>query len=204
MNRARLAAILLVAVTLAYPALAYLGLKHGSPRTVALVLLTLFAARFLISGAGRAHKGRLALMAAPPLVLCGLAAWMNRQEVILYMPVLFSLALLISFGSTLFGPVSAVEVFARMVRPDLTPEEVVYCRHVTQVWAVFFVMNALVAFGTARWASLETWSLYNGLIVYVLMGLLFAVEMTYRHWRFRIYVGQPTDWLFRKLFPPRP
>jgi hypothetical protein len=35
------------------------------------------------------------------------------------------------------------------------------------------------------------------------MGLLFAIEMFYRHWRFRRYVGLPTDVLFKKLFPPR-
>jgi uncharacterized membrane protein len=203
MKRARLVATLLVVMTLAYPALAYVGLKYGSPRAVALTLLGLFVARFFVSGAGRAHKVRLGLMLLPPLTLCGLAAWMDQRDMLLYMPVLFSLAFLVSFGATLFGPVSAVEVFARMVRPDLTPEEVSYCRHVTQVWVGFFVINSVIAFWTARWASLEVWGLYNGLITYLIMGTLFVVEMTYRHWRFRIYRGLPTDWLFRKLFPPR-
>ena len=36
------------------------------------------------------------------------------------------------------------------------------------------------------------------------MGLLFATEFVYRHWRFRRYVGLPTDPLLRRLFPPDP
>ena len=39
---------------------------------------------------------------------------------------------------------------------------------------------ALVAAGLALWAPLAWWTLYNGLIAYLLMGLLFAAEWLVR------------------------
>jgi uncharacterized membrane protein len=51
---------------------------------------------------------------------------------------------------------------------------------VTGVWACFFVLNGAAAFYTARFTTLETWALYNGLIAYVLIGTLFAIEFAIR------------------------
>jgi uncharacterized membrane protein len=47
---------------------------------------------------------------------------------------------------------------------------------VTQVWCLFFLCNGGVALYTALYSSLAFWTLYNGLIAYVLMGLVFAIE----------------------------
>ena len=55
-----------------------------------------------------------------------------------------------------------------------------YTRKVTQVWCGFFVLNGGLALGTALWASDATWALYNGLIAYGLMGVLFAGEWVVR------------------------
>jgi uncharacterized membrane protein len=57
---------------------------------------------------------------------------------------------------------------------------VAYTRRVTQVWCGFFVVNGLLALGTALWASEALWSLYTGVIAYVLMGVLFGVEYLVR------------------------
>jgi uncharacterized membrane protein len=37
-------------------------------------------------------------------------------------------------------------------------------------------VNGGVALVTALWASAATWSLYNGFVAYLLMGVLFAGE----------------------------
>jgi len=74
---------------------------------------------------------------------------------------------------------------------------------VTLIWVIFFVFNGTAAGLTACCTTLEMWSLYNGLIAYGIMGLLFTIELFYRHWRFRCYVGLPTDAFFKKLFPPQ-
>jgi uncharacterized membrane protein len=85
-------------------------------------------------------------------------------------------AMLSVFTYSLFVPPSMVEQFARRREPDLPPQSVTYTRRVTQVWCVFFALNGGIALVTALWASTATWSLYNGFVAYLLMGLLFAGE----------------------------
>jgi uncharacterized membrane protein len=43
-----------------------------------------------------------------------------------------------------------------------------------------FVLNGSLALYTAVAADIEVWALYNGVIAYVLMGLLFAGEYLVR------------------------
>ena len=57
---------------------------------------------------------------------------------------------------------------------------IAYTRRVTQIWCVFFVINGSIALGTALWASEAIWSLYTGVIAYVLMGILFVGEFLFR------------------------
>ncbi len=45
---------------------------------------------------------------------------------------------------------------------------------------MFFVLNGAAAFYTARYTPIETWALYNGLIAYVLIAVLFAIELGIR------------------------
>jgi uncharacterized membrane protein len=77
-----------------------------------------------------------------------------------------------------------IERFARIHEPNLPTRVVSYTRRVTQVWCIFFAANGAVALMTALWASPATWTLYNGLIAYVMMGLLFAGEYVVR-WHFK-------------------
>jgi uncharacterized membrane protein len=116
---------------------------------------------------------------------------------------MFSMILLMSFGYTLLYPPSIIEVFASMVIPERSPEEIAYCRRVTMMWVIFFICNGALAFFTACCASLDVWSLYNGLISYVLIAILFTVELCCRYRRFRRYAGLRTDFIFKRLFPPR-
>jgi uncharacterized membrane protein len=95
------------------------------------------------------------------------------------------------------------EKFARLQIDDPTDAEIRYCRRVTIVWCAFLLANGLAASWLAVAGDLEIWALYTGFLSYVLVGILFASEYTYRHWRFRRYLGSPTDPLFRRVFPPR-
>jgi uncharacterized membrane protein len=79
-----------------------------------------------------------------------------------------------------------IERFARLSEPELSPAGVRYTRHVTQVWCAFFVVNGAIAAYTAAFASREAWALYNGLIAYVLMGVLFGGERLVRRRLMRI------------------
>ncbi len=84
------------------------------------------------------------------------------------------------FATSLRFPPTAVERLARLTEPELPPFAVVYTRRVTQVWCGFFVLNGALALMTALWASNQVWALYNGLLAYVMMGVLFGGEWLVR------------------------
>jgi len=119
----------------------------------------------------------------------------------LYLPALINLALLGAFCETLLNPPSIAEHIARLAVPVLTAEHVRYCRRVTLVWCCFFALNGAAAAFTAAFCRLAVWALYNGLVSYLLIALLFAAELAYRSWRFRVYSGGPFDALLKRIFP---
>ena len=98
-----------------------------------------------------------------------------------FYPVVVSAAWLAFFAGSLAGT-PAVERFARMKTPDLPPSAVRYCRRVTVAWCVFFLANGTVALDSALNRSDAWWALYNGLICYIAMGLMFAGEYAVRLW----------------------
>lgn len=118
--------------------------------------------------------------AAGALLLAGLAVGANALLPLKLYPVLVNGALLMAFGYSLAAPPSMVERLARLREPDFPPAAVAYARRVTQVWCVFFVFNGALALGTALWASEAVWSLYTGVIAYLLMGALFGAEFLFR------------------------
>ena len=162
---------LLGVLTVAYPALVYYGASHFQARWLALLLVALALARAL---ATRERYWLLAAFAA--LALAGLSALSNQLLPLKLYPVLVNSVLLVVFAASLRWPPSVIEKLARLSTPNLPDAAVAYTRRVTQVWCGFFILNGTIALITALYASAATWALYNGLIAYVLMACLFAVE----------------------------
>ena len=123
-------------------------------------------------------------------------------NLLLLVPTLVNGVMLFYFGGTLVYPPTVIEKIAVTMTKDLSGNEVLYCKNVTVVWCLFFTLNGSMALFLAFFSSLGVWTLYNGVVSYGLMGLLFLVEFIYRHWRFRRFVGTPLDPLLRKIFPP--
>ena len=199
-------AVLSVILGLAYPVAIYLALQRFEPRQVALVGLGLLALRTALIARRRLIDYARAL-AGPGLAVVAtqaLAALFNHPLALLLTPAGVSLALLASFAQSLRGPLPMIERFARVAAPDLSHEEVGYCRSVTLLWCGFFALNGSIEVGLALAAPIELWTLYTGFVSYLLIGTLFALEYIYRHWRFRRYLGAPSDALLRRIFPPRP
>ena len=185
-----------------YPVVMYVGLRRYSPRLIAIVLGLGAVGNLLYLQPTGAHA-RLLVPVIGTLILCLVSALSNQSMAILYLPLFISTNFGLSFGYSLWSPPSIVEVFARMRGNTLSEEAIRYCRLVTGIWVVFFILNATVAGLTACCTKLEIWSLYNGFISYCVIGLLFTTELCYRSWRFRRYVGSPTDSFFRRIFPPQ-
>lgn len=196
--------VLAVIAVIAYPLVIYFGLSKFQVRAIAPVLgaIALVGLLFRLKGARRAHWGAVLPAPLSVLALAFISAVFNDHRFILAMPVMVSVALLISFGGSLRRPISMVERFARLQNPELPDEHVIYCRSVTKVWCLFFVLNAGCAAALTLWAPLAWWTLYTGFIAYVLMGALGAAEYIYRKYRFREYGSGLHDRVLQSIFPP--
>ena len=191
---------LLVAV---YPVAVYLGLTHFGARDLG-VVLGLLLLPSLVQRVRAARREDLLVAVRLPLSvlsLLALSALLDDARLVLALPVLINLALLAQFGASL-ASTPLVERFARMQQPSLSAEQVAYCRAVTKVWCGFFVVNGLTAATLALVAPLGWWTLYNGLLAYLAMGLLGATEYVVRKARFREYGSALHDRLLARLFPP--
>ncbi|MCF6781351.1 MULTISPECIES: hypothetical protein [Pseudomonadaceae] len=172
----RLIGLGLLLVGLTYPFIVYLGMGHLSPRLFALMLGTLWLARAL--SPRQTPLSRTLSIAA--LSFCLVLALADSSILLLGYPVLINLALLALFAGSLCSGMPIIERLARLQEPELPPAAVRYTRKVTWVWAGFFSVNAAIATGLALWAPITWWTLYTGLIAYLLMGLLFAGEWLVR------------------------
>jgi uncharacterized membrane protein len=123
------------------------------------------------------------------VALLGLAALAGRSSVSLqYYPVLINLLFFILFAASLKQKETLIERLARRFEPDLPESGVRYTRRVTQAWCLFFVINGAIAWWSIG-AGETIWALYNGVIAYFLMGLMFAGE-----WLIRRRVKKRENW----------
>ena len=171
-----------VALALGYPLAIYFALLWFEPRWVAAAVLALILLRWRDRALGM-FAGLSWLSHA--VIACSLAlslgaAFANDETLLRLYPAGINLAMLALFGISLHTPPSIAERMARLRRPDLPEAAVSYCRHVTEVWCVFFAVNATISIWSAVAASREVWALYNGFLVYLAMGVLFGGEWLLR------------------------
>lgn len=167
--------IALAVVTLAYPVVVYLSLGRFEPRWLALLLLAVAMMRL---GFGRTAATWGVVAVALSLAVMTWAG--NALMPIKLYPVAVNAFMLAMFASTIVRPPSAIERLARLSEADLPQVAVVYTRKVTLVWCAFFLINGCIALYTVLWGTDAQWTLYNGAISYVLMGVIAAVEWLVR------------------------
>lgn len=188
----QLANATLVLLTVLYPFAIYYGLEFQQleARYMAVLLLAVFALRHVLGrGKQQPEQPHNRLL----MILLGIFAllvfMLNSEESLRFYPVLINLCMLFTFAYTLVYPPSMIERFARLAVKDLPDHAIGYTRKVTMVWCGFFAFNALFSAYTALFFSLKNWSLYNGLIAYGLVGLLFVLELPVRMWFQRRHEG---------------
>jgi uncharacterized membrane protein len=192
-------------LVLAYPAAVYYGLTQLAPRQLAFVLVPLLVVGALAripKERGQAVRDGLKLPAVMALLLA-LTALFDDRRFLLATPVLINAVLLAGFAGSLRTARPIVERFARMQVDDLSAAEIDYCRTVTKVWSLFFVVNGAVAALLALLAPLSWWALYTGIVAYVLMGLLGASEYVVRKYRFGRFSGHLLDRALQSVLPQR-
>jgi uncharacterized membrane protein len=176
-----------VALKIAYPVVILAFLRIGSPRFIGVALLALlWLQRWLGAGSIGALLARFTRLEwAAALAMTGLSATIaitDSESLLRAYPIVVNASMLVAFGATLFGGgPSMIEKFARVRRPDLDAHAVRYTRRVTQVWCAFFAINGAVSAACALWGSRAQWALYNGVVTYLLIGVLIAGEIAWRH-----------------------
>jgi uncharacterized membrane protein len=173
--------VIIAGMLVVYPFLLYFGLGHLGAKKIAVILCVLFLARaFLMKGAGIELLRQL-LPICILIVITSTLAFITLDDAYLRLnPSLISLVFFCNFMYSLKNPPTTVERLAMIQIPDLPELAKVYCRKVTKVWCSFFAFNAMVSLGTVLYNDLTIWTLYNGLISYILTGLVFAVEYYFR------------------------
>lgn len=168
--------------TVLYPFLVYFGLPYVAPGPlvgVAIVLAGLHVLNRQRRSGAAFPRGLLVLIAAILLGVLGLLALRPMLAVQAY-PLIINLSLATIFAWSLLQPPSAIERIARLTKPDLSPQEIAYTRTVTKVWLTFFLLNAAITSVCTVCFTLALWSLWTGLISYLLVGALFAAEFAVR------------------------
>jgi uncharacterized membrane protein len=191
------ASVLLVA----YPIAVYATIKTWGPRWSALLLLALLLP-LVVTRLRAWAAGKLQALGFLPLVtaaLLSLGAIVDTSEFLYAVPVGINLVLLMSFAATLRWPPPMIERFARLIDPDLGEAEVRWCRLWTVIWSIFFLLNGAIAAVLAALRWIELWTLYNGLIAYLLIGTLVGIEWTMRKWRFGRFGERFYDRWLQKL-----
>ncbi|EKZ6355135.1 hypothetical protein SJ584_16005 [Klebsiella aerogenes] len=166
---------------LAWPFLIWFGLAHNSlPWLLPLMALLLFL-RFRQT---RRQSGPLSvvtqIVAVAGMTLCIASYLLKTHQLLLFYPVVVSGVMLAVFGGSLWSSMPVVERLARLRDPVLPEQAVRYTRRVTQIWCAFFIGNGGIALVTALYGDMSLWTAWNGMISYLLMGMLMAGEWLVR------------------------
>jgi uncharacterized membrane protein len=176
------ATILITALFILYPTAVLLGLTYLEPKHVGGVLIVfMFLSYFLYRNRQSnilKHQWTLFLLG---LGGCGVTTIIINKDVFLkFYPVFINMILFLFFFLSLIFPPSVIERFARLKKQDLSSAAIGYTRKVTVIWCFFFAANGGIALYTALFVSLRLWTVYNGFISYILIGVIFASELLYR------------------------
>ena len=174
----RILTIVIALLGIAYPVIVYFGLGVISPRAILIAAIIFVIARAVMFFI--ANKYGAGLIAGIVAVILGAAGFASEILALRFYPVIISATLALVFTLSLFSGMPIIERFARLQTPELDTFGVIYTRRLTKVWIAFFIANGLVALWTALYATLKTWTLYNGLISYILIAVLFVGEWPVR------------------------
>lgn len=199
--------ILAVVLSVLYPVIVFVFLYFlKTPVRFLSIFIIIVAFGIFLSLTARKKDGQKTVLDArqiitPILLLtAGLLCLLTNKILFLKLySVFLSGIFLFLFGSTLFFEPTIIFRFATLgdksiIGSSYEDDVKKYCRTVTVIWCIFFVINGSLSTITAFSRDIfhitqeeadKVWTIYNGAISYVLMGLLFAVEFLVR----KIYDG---------------
>ena len=166
-------------LTATYPIFVYLGLAYVAPWVVVSILLAILVLRIAVAW-NETTAIELRLLAFGIVLGLGVLTAADELAAVKAYPLMVNLGLAALFAYSLIRPPTAIERIARLTEPSLDARGVAYTRRVTVMWLCFFILNGAVSWITAVHGTIEQWALYNGVIAYLLIGVLFAGEYLVR------------------------
>ncbi len=165
--------ILLTLLGIAYPYLLWLvPLKH-------LALLFLAIAALWLLRAILERSIEYALWSA--LICCNFGFYFifGQENWLYFYPLFINASLLLYFAYSLKGE-SLITKFARKRHKVLSTAVIAYTRGLTKIWCGFFAFNICVIGILVGLEDKLYWSVYCGIVTYILMGFLFGAEFLLR------------------------
>ncbi|MDF7670600.1 hypothetical protein PT276_05235 [Orbaceae bacterium ESL0721] len=150
-------------------------------RNVMLFLILIFILRLFVLPSFQTGLNKVAkLITYFGLILIVMGWLLNKYQLVLYYPVIVNLIMLILFAYSLYRPPTIITLLAQIKKPQLSLLAIQYTRRVTIAWCLFFIINGSIAFLTCIINQPDLWTLYNGLISYLLIALLMGGEWLIR------------------------
>lgn len=162
-----------------YPFLVYFGLDRLGPQALGVILGAVLLLRLAAGGPLGLPRGALLPIGATLAFVIAVLVTGDALTLKSY-PVFVSLGLLALFAWSLWRPPTIIERGLRLGGRDVPEHARSYLWWVTLAWCAFFLLNAAVAAWTAYAAPLSWWTLYNGLLSYLCIALLFGMELVVR------------------------
>ena len=116
------------------------------------------------------------------LMLIGglIAVFLHNPLTVMFYPLAVNLALFFVFASSLAADETIIQKMVRARRGNLDPATKSYTRTLTKVWVAFIAINSCVTAYTIWLQDMEVWSIYNGCISYIAIGVFAASEFAFR------------------------
>jgi len=184
---------------LLYPLLIHLMLALGRETLAGLLLVGLALAMALRTR----HQGSLLHPARLPFLALAAAGILflgdpGRERLLYLPPVVISLFLLALFAQSLLpGRTPLITQVSRALRGHGDAVLDRYTRNVTRLWVAFFALMTGEVTALALFAPLPVWSLFTGVINYLLVIALMLGEYAFRVRHLRSY-PHPGLWGFLK------
>lgn len=106
-------------------------------------------------------------------------ALLGKAEAFMWYSLIINLIFLSLFTYSL-KKTPMIETFARLHHPNLPPTAKPYLRRITKIWIAFFIVNGSIIATLSLCHLEQAWTLYTGVISYLLIAALLLGEWIYR------------------------
>lgn len=187
MNRPAFFKIAFIFLLAVYPFIIYFGIQVVPPSLFGILLVIVLLLRFGIIPSG--ERATALPLVGVLLIYAVSTAIFGSTKLLLYYPVLVNLLLFILFAGSLRHEEPFLLRIVRASGMPISEHGPRYLTRLTAVWAAFFVVNGAIAIWTTI-QSIEIWTIYNGLVSYLLAATLMLCELAFRrHYKRRMGVS---------------